>query len=99
MRTDRARWLLLASSLATGACYETQALRVRVVPMRAEGGCVATIDRVFSEAGFGRGEAVTGPNMFYAPSGPTMGGALRWGVGVWLTEGSDDRACGVELEA
>jgi hypothetical protein len=99
MRTDRARWLLLASVLAAGACYETQALRVRVVPMRAEGGCVATIDRVFSEAGFGRGEAVSGPNIFYQPRGSVTGSALRWGVGVWLTEGSDDRVCGVELEA
>ncbi len=98
--------IVLLLGLASSACYETQELRVRVVTPSSALACVATIDRVATEAGYARAPTMGGgPTIFYVPkTAPTTlsSTALGWGIGVWMQphgeHGEDDR-CTFELEA
>jgi len=94
----RAPWWL-AALFGLGACYETQPLRVQVGPATANATCVATVEKVMAEAGFGPRRDVVGPERFYSRRGVLEGRSLRWGVGVWMTPATDARICDVQLEA
>jgi hypothetical protein len=97
--------LRVVSAAALGAaicvgCYQTTSLRLEVKSPSTNLDCVATADRVFSEAGFERIRTMRGPDMFYTPRTTASSDlALRWGIGAWLNRDNPGGTCDVSLEA
>jgi hypothetical protein len=96
--------MFVGALAALVSCYDTHPVGIKLVSEVTELDCFETADRVFSDANYGRVDAVSGPERFYTPHtnpGAALPLALHWGIAVTINGKSrtERGQCTYELHA